>query len=125
MVGLVIVSHSEKIALGVKELASQMAKDVLIAPAGGTDDGGIGTSIEKITAAINEANQGDGVVVLMDLGSAVMTAEMAIEMCDFDVRMADGPVVEGGVIAAVEIASGANIDRVVEAVNETKTWKKF
>ena len=77
-VRLVVVSHSAKIADGAAELAAQMAPDVLILPAGGTDDGRIGTSLEKVMAALEQA-AGDGVVVLADLGSAVMTAESAAE----------------------------------------------
>ncbi len=78
-VGLVVVSHSEKIADGAVELAAQMAPDVVIIAAGGTDDGRIGTSLEKVMAALEQAAGGNGVVVLTDLGSAVMTAESAME----------------------------------------------
>ena len=78
-VRLVVVSHSAKIADGAVELAAQMAPDVLILPAGGTDDGRIGTSLEKVMAALEQAAGDDGVVVLTDLGSAVMTAESAVE----------------------------------------------
>ena len=105
MLGMVIVSHSEKIAEGVRELALQMAKDVNIVPAGGLCDGGIGTDLEKIMNGISEADSGEGVIVLMDLGSAVMTTEMAIDMVENDVTMIDGPVVEGGIAAAVTIMS--------------------
>ena len=78
-VRLVVVSHSEKIADGAVELAAQMAPDVVILPAGGTDDGRIGTSLEKVMAALEQAAGEDGTVVLTDLGSAVMTAESAVE----------------------------------------------
>ncbi len=83
-VGLVVVSHSRKIAEGAVELAAQMAPDVKFYAVGGTDDGRIGTDLEKAIAAFEaglaEAS-GDGVVVLTDLGSAVMTAESAAEFC--------------------------------------------
>lgn len=125
MLGVVLVSHSEKIALGVKELASQMAKDVVIIPAGGLSDGSIGTDFEKILNAISEADSGDGVVVLMDLGSAVMTTEMAIDMTCSNVTMIDGPIVEGGIAAAVTINCGGGIEEVKKAVEETKTINKF
>ncbi|MEH0109600.1 dihydroxyacetone kinase phosphoryl donor subunit DhaM [Tersicoccus sp. MR15.9] len=115
-VGLVIVSHSPKIAEGVRDLAAQMAADVTIVPAGGTDDGGIGTSLEVVMAAVESAQSGDGVVVLTDLGSAVMTAESVLEFLDDDaralVRVPDAPLVEGAVAAAVAAQGGADLDRV-------------
>ena len=125
MLGMVIVSHSEKIAQGVRELALQMAKDVNIVPAGGLGDGNIGTDLEKIMNGINEADSGDGVIVLMDLGSAVMTTEMAIDMVENDVTMIDGPVVEGGIAAAVTIMSGGSIEDIKKSVDECKTISKF
>ena len=109
-VRLVVVSHSEKIADGAVELAAQMAPDVVILPAGGTDDGRIGTSLEKVMAALEQAAGGDGIVVLTDLGSAVMTAESAVEFLpDPDtVLLADAPLVEGLVAAAVAAQAGAD-----------------
>lgn len=122
-VGLVIVSHSSKIAEGVCDLSRQMAADVELVPAGGVEDAGgasrIGTSFEKVLAAISAADSGAGVVVLTDLGSAVMTAEMALEFLDGDqrgrVRLARAALVEGAVAAAVEAQTGADADQVVRA----------
>ncbi len=118
-VGLVIVSHSEKIAEGVVELAGQMAADVAISPAGGTDDGRIGTSFDKVTAALSTAESGDGVVVLCDLGSAVLTAETALDFLEEEARdrveIVDAPLVEGAVAAAVAAASGAGRSDVAAA----------
>ncbi|MDQ0030773.1 dihydroxyacetone kinase phosphoryl donor subunit DhaM [Arthrobacter bambusae] len=111
-VGLVVISHSPKIAEGAVELAAQMAPDVRFYPVGGTDDGRIGTDLEKTVAAfetgLGEAS-GDGVVVLTDLGSAVMTAESAAEFCSEPekVFLADAPLVEGLVAAAVAAQGGA------------------
>lgn len=117
-VGLVIVSHSAKLAEGVRELAAQMARDVRLEPAGGTDDGGIGTSLEKIQTAIAAADTGEGVLLLADLGSAVMTAETAVEFLDDDqrarVRLADAPLVEGTVAAAVAAQSGRALMAVLQ-----------
>ena len=117
-VGLVIVSHSAKLAEGVRELAAQMAREVRIAPAGGTDEGGIGTSLEKISAAIAAADSGEGVLLLADLGSAVMTAETAVEFLDDEqrarVRLADAPLVEGTVAAAVAAQSGRPLSAVLQ-----------
>ena len=125
-VGLVLVSHSEKLAEGLSELAGQMAPDVAIIAAGGTDDGGIGTSLEKIQSGIARADGGAGVALLADLGSAVMTAEMALEFLDPDqqekVRLADAPLVEGAVAAAVAAQTGQDLAAVVrdaEAVSAT------
>lgn len=116
-VGLVIVSHSAQLAAGVVELAAQMAPDVLLLPAGGMDDGGIGTSLEKVMSAMGLADTGDGAVVLTDLGSAVMTAEAALEFLGSpeSVLLADAPLVEGAIAAAVSAQSGASVDVVCKA----------
>lgn len=116
-VGLVIVSHSSQLAAGVVELARQMAADVPLVAAGGMDDGGIGTSLEKVTAALGSADAGDGVLVLTDLGSAVMTAEAAVEFLENPgaVALADAPLVEGAVAAAVAAQSGAALAEVRRA----------
>ncbi|MBG6183521.1 PTS hybrid protein [Arthrobacter sp. CAN_A214] len=122
-VGLVIVSHSEKIAEGVCELAAQMAPDVVLVAAGGTDGGAgaarIGTSFEKVQRGIGSADSGSGVVILTDLGSAVMTAEMALEFLDPEqrgmVRLAQAALVEGAVAAAVQAQGGAPLEEVVRA----------
>ncbi|AWI05180.1 dihydroxyacetone kinase phosphoryl donor subunit DhaM [Clostridium drakei] len=106
MVGIVIVSHSEKIAEGVKSLALQMAEEVPMAAAGGTSDGRIGTDMEKISNAINEVYSEDGVLILFDLGSAFMNAEMAVDFLPDDIKekveIVDAALVEGAVTAAVE-----------------------
>ncbi|WP_418606060.1 dihydroxyacetone kinase phosphoryl donor subunit DhaM [Georgenia sp. SUBG003] len=106
---LVIVSHSARLADGVVEVAAQMAPDVLLRAAGGTDDGGIGTSFDAVETAVTELLGTDGVAgvtVLTDLGSATMTAESVIEsLADDDaarVTLADGPLVEGAVDAGAE-----------------------
>lgn len=116
-VGLVIVSHSEQLAAGVVELAAQMAPNVVLLPAGGMDDGGIGTSLEKVMTALGAADTGDGAVVLTDLGSAVMTAESALEFLGDpeNVRLAEAPLVEGAIAAAVAAQSGASLDVVCKA----------
>jgi phosphoenolpyruvate---glycerone phosphotransferase subunit DhaM len=119
-VGLVIVSHSAKVADGTAELAGQMAPGVRIEPAGGAADGAIGTDAERIAAAIEAADGGDGVLVLVDLGSAVLATRLAIEeLLDGDRRgrtmIAEAPLVEGAVIGAVEASTGAPLAQVAEA----------
>lgn len=120
-VSLVVVSHSAKIAEGAVELAAQMAPDVILRAAGGTDDNRIGTSLDKVMAALEDAisaANGDGAVVVTDLGSAVMTAESAVEFSATpeDVLLADGPLVEGVVAAAVAAQSGKSKEAVKAAV---------
>ncbi|MGX9929974.1 dihydroxyacetone kinase phosphoryl donor subunit DhaM [Virgibacillus salarius] len=116
-VGIVLISHSSKIAEGAKELIRQVIKDVPIETAGGTEDLEIGTSIEKINAAIEQANQGSGVLLFYDLGSAKMNAEMAIEMTDLKaIKLVEAPIVEGAYVAAVEAGMGKNLEDVYDSV---------
>ncbi len=115
MVGLVIVSHSAALADGVVALAREMGAEVAIEAAGGMEDGAIGTDAERVRAAIERARSDDGVLVLMDLGSALMSAEIAVEMADPDggpIKLSDAPLVEGAVAAAATAASGATLDEV-------------
>jgi dihydroxyacetone kinase phosphotransfer subunit len=127
MVGLVVVSHSAKAAEGICEVAAQMAPTASIEPAGGEQDGGLGTSVDRITAAIEAADDGGGVLVLVDLGSAVMNAELAVEMSETsDVRIADAPVLEAAVNAAVEATSKkATLDSVLAAAEEARDYRKL
>jgi phosphocarrier protein FPr len=117
-VGLVVVSHSRPLADAAVELARQMlpGREQAIEVAAGTEDGGLGTDAVAISAAITAADSGDGVVVLMDLGSAVMSAETALEFLDDDLRarvvLSPAPLVEGLVGAAVVAAGGGDRDRV-------------
>jgi phosphocarrier protein FPr len=117
-VGLVVVSHSRALAEAAVTLARQMlpSADVTIAVAAGTDDGGLGTDAVAVSEAMVAADAGDGVVVLMDLGSAVMSAETALELLDDDVRdrvhLSPAPLVEGLVGAVVVAAGGADRERV-------------
>ena len=118
-VGIVFVSHSRDIATGLVELARQMAPSTALVAAGGTDDGRIGTSFDRVTAAIAEADSGAGVAVLCDLGSAILTTETAIDFLDDElrerVRIVDAPLVEGGVAASVAAEAGDPLDAVVAA----------
>ena len=126
LVGIVIVSHSEKLAAGVVEIAKMMAPDAPIAAAGGMEDGTLGTSYGKISAAVDEVYSADGVVVLMDMGSAVMTTEIVIEdKDDSKVRMLDCPLVEGAVLAAVESTGGITLDELAVKIKESYNVRKF
>ena len=129
MVGLVLVSHSPKIAEGLKDLTAEIAPthNGIIA-AGGMEDGSIGTDAIRISEAIRSANDGDGVVVLADLGSGVMSSETAIELLDDDginVVLADAPIVEGTIAAAVSAMCGSDIEAVVKAAEDCRGVRKI
>ena len=117
-VGLVVVSHSRPLAEAAVALARQMlpGRELPIEVAAGTDDGGLGTDAVAISAAITAADTGDGVVVLMDLGSAVLSAETALELIEDDLRervvLSAAPLVEGLIGAAVVAGGGADRSRV-------------
>ncbi|QQC44562.1 PTS-dependent dihydroxyacetone kinase phosphotransferase subunit DhaM [Schaalia meyeri] len=118
-VAFVIVSHSSSLASGVAELAAQMAPDVHFEAAGGTEDGRIGTSYDRVEAAVEAAlasveGKGSGVIVLTDLGSATMTVESVIDMSDESerVRFVDTALVEGAVASAVRAQLGEDLSRV-------------
>ena len=120
-VSFVIVSHSASLANGVCELAAQMAPDVHFEAAGGTEDGRIGTSYDLVEAALEAAlkaveGEGSGVIVLTDLGSATMTVESVIDMCDEPerVRFVDTCLVEGAVASSVRAQLGEDLDQVAD-----------
>ncbi|WP_042146917.1 dihydroxyacetone kinase phosphoryl donor subunit DhaM [Paucisalibacillus sp. EB02] len=116
-VGIVLVSHSSKVVEGLLDIIRQVIHDVPIAIAGGTDENEIGTNVEKIMSAITTANSGKGVLVLYDLGSAKMNAEVAVEMLDsIQIKIVDAPLVEGAYVAAVESNMRKTLDEVYEAV---------
>lgn len=123
-VGLVFVSHSEKIAEGLVDLARQMAASTALVPAGGNDAGGIGTSFTKVIEAVSAADSGAGVAILCDLGSAILTAETARDSLDDEVRarvhIVDAPLVEGGVAAAVTAETGGDLPAVVKAAHSAR-----
>jgi PTS hybrid protein len=130
LVGLVIVSHSAKVAEGTLELALQMAGDeVRIVAAGGMEDGAIGTDAGRIVAAIVAADAGAGVVVMTDLGSAVLSASTALELLDpaqaARVRLSRGPVVEGAIVAAIQASIGDDLAAVCDAADAMLTVDKL
>jgi PTS hybrid protein len=130
MIGIVIVSHSPKIAQGVKELADQMAQQrVTIVAAGGVDDQTLGSNAERIHNALVQADGGNGVLVLVDLGSAVMSAQMAIEMLPEEkqaqVVISEAPLVEGAIVAAVEASIGRDLAQVNTAAEAARTMQKL
>jgi PTS hybrid protein len=136
LVSLVLVSHSATLAEGLREMVAQVAgPDVRVATAGGTEDGRLGTSAPRIAEAIREAlgerngSRANGVLVLLDLGSAALSLEIALEDLDPEtratVRVSEAPLVEGAVIAAVQASTGASIDEVAAAAMTAATMSKF
>ncbi len=127
MVGIVVVSHSADLAHGVAELAGQMAgPDVRIEVAGGGPGGTLGTDDTLVRDAIRRANQGDGVIILGDLGSAILTIRHVLEgQSNGHARLVDAPLVEGSVAAAVMASAGCSLADVAKAAEEARGACKF
>lgn len=122
-VGILIVSHSAKVAEGTVDMVRQMVGDeVVCAGIGGNPEGGLGVDVAAILAGIQQVWSPAGVAVLVDLGGAEMNSDMAIEMLDEArrplVRVCAAPIVEGAVIAATEASAGSPLDEVVAAAEE-------
>lgn len=128
MVGMVLISHSARVAEGTAELVRQMAGEVALAAVGGDAGGGTGTDPEAIREAI-EGLEAREILVFMDLGSAVMSAETVLEMLDDDLRgrvhLVDAPFVEGAFSAGVIASSGASAGECLEAAEEARTVSKL
>ena len=126
-VGIVLVSHSRDLASGLRALLEQLAAGLVpIAVAGGTEDGGIGSSYQLIAAAVAEADRGAGVLVLPDLGSSVLTARLVLaDLEREDLLLVDAPFVEGAVAACVLASTGAELAAVAEAAREARGLAKF
>jgi PTS hybrid protein len=127
VVGIVVVSHSSELAAGLADLAAQMAgPDVKIEHAGGTADGTLGTDEGRVRDAIRRADGGDGVVVLGDLGSAILTIRHVLESrANNHVTLIDAPIVEGTVAAAVMASAGSTLEDVVHAAEEARGAHKL
>ncbi|HET9382803.1 MAG TPA: PTS fructose transporter subunit IIA [Streptomyces sp.] len=130
LVGIVLVSHSAQVAASVAELAKGLAGggvSVPVAPAGGTEGGGVGTSAELIAAAAAAVDRGAGIAVLADLGSAVLTVKALLaeggELPE-GTRLVDAPFVEGAVAAVVTAAAGADLAAVEAAAGDAYTYRK-
>ncbi|KUL39717.1 dihydroxyacetone kinase phosphoryl donor subunit DhaM [Streptomyces regalis] len=126
-VGIVLVSHSAELAAGLAELVGQIAaKSVPVVVAGGDDQGGLGTSYRRIQQAFEAADRGAGLVVLPDLGSAVlMTRTVLQDHPRPDTVIADAPFVEGAVAATVAAAGGADLASVLKSAEEARSVPKF
>jgi len=130
MIGIVLVSHSHKLADGLKDLMLQMSQGKgIVSAAGGMEDGELGTSFAKVLAAIESTYQPDGVLVLIDLGSAELTARLAIEALPPDqrckVHISPAPLVEGALAAVIAAASGESLESVNRAAVSVLGTPKF
>src|SRR5712691_1327236 len=129
-VGLVLVSHSAAIADGLAELVAQVAgPSVPIVAAGGGPDGTFGTDGGRVLVALREAARSGGAVILMDLGSSVLSVRAALGELPAEtvalLRIADAPLVEGANAAGVTASTGGSVDEVLAAAQEARTVAKF
>ena len=111
--GILIVSHSSKIAAGCAQLLQEVAKDVPLSYIGGTEDGGIGTSFDRIQAAL-EDNPAPKLLACYDLGSARMNLEMVSEFSEKDIEILNVPIIEGAYSAAALLQAGVDADQVLQ-----------
>jgi len=128
VVGIVLVSHSPRLAAGLAELLAELGGgEVPVAVAAGTADGRLGTDPAAVTAAITAADQGDGVLLIPDLGSAVLSVRVALDDRADPVRalLIDAPFVEGAVAATVTASTGADLEAVATAAQEARTIPKL
>jgi Uncharacterized protein conserved in bacteria len=132
MLGILVVSHSEKAAEGIADVARGMsgaADDVLVAGVGGNDSGGLGVSVGKILDALNAMlPKVEGVLLVPDLGSSILSSRGAIGMLSPEdagrVLVANGPVLEGAMMAAVEASAGSDLAAVADAANDARNLDK-
>ncbi len=127
-VGIVLVSHSAELAEGAANLAAQVSGGtVTVIAAGGTDEGDLGTSAAKVERALRQADRGAGVVVLPDLGSAVLVVKAVLEDLSGPggVLLADAPFVDGAVAATVTAAAGGDLKAVAAAAEEARHARKL
>ena len=122
-VGIVIVSHSSKVAEGAADMVRQMVGNAVpLAWTGGNADGGLGTDVAKIRDSIDRAWSDAGVAILVDLGGAETNSEMAIELLDPSRRrrvvVCEAPIVEGAVMAATESSGGSPLEVVKRTAEE-------
>ena len=128
MVGIVLVSHSFELARGLAALTSQLAgTEVRVEPAGGGPDGTLGTTDDTVRSAITRADAGQGVVVLADLGSSILTVRHLLEegRSNGHIRLVDAPFVEGAIAAAVMSSAGQDLEDVAHAAEEARGASKF
>lgn len=129
MLAILIISHSDKIAEGTKEVAEQMMQaQIEIRAVGGTAAGDIGTDTDRIEAAVKDLLSEEGIIVLTDLGSAVMSFDLVYDFLDDQekakVKLANAPLVEGAVLAAIEASLGKDMEAVLATIENIDILKK-
>ena len=126
MAAIVIVSHSKKLAEGVADICKMAAHSQIVYSVGGLEDGSFGTDYQRIESILRTVDNSEGVIVFADLGSSVMTAEMAIENIGSDtIKIADCPMVEGAVMAAVLSSAGVDTDTIMKELDTVAQQKKL
>jgi dihydroxyacetone kinase phosphotransfer subunit len=131
MLGVLVVSHSEDAARGIAQIAAGMSENkVVVDGVGGNDEGGLGVSVIKVLEALlRMAPKVEGILIVPDLGSSVLSSRGAIGMLSAEVaakvKIADAPALEGAMIAAVEAGCGASLEKVAEAAQETWSMRKL
>ena len=130
MIGILVVSHSAQAAAGIVEIASQMSGGACVKGVGGNDSGGIGSSVPMVVEALSEMlSLCDSVVMIPDLGSSVLSARAVLDMLDEAdakrVRIADAPVLEGAVVAAIEAGAGSSMEDVLSSAKEARNMEKL
>ena len=130
MIAFVLVSHSRAVAAGVREMALQMTGGVVpVIACGGMSDGGLGTDACAIADAIRSVAHNEGVLVLCDLGSAILSAEQALDFLEENeksgVRIADAPFLEGAVLGAIQASAGSSLQEVFETAEGARDLRKL
>ena len=131
MLGLLIVSHSEDAARGIAQIAEGMAGGkVKIAWAGGNDEGGLGVSVAKILDSLTQMlPETEGILIIPDLGSSVLSARSALEMLPREdtakALIADAPILEGSMMAAVEASCGSSLEKVAQTASDSRNLRKI
>jgi PTS hybrid protein len=130
VIGILVVSHSAKAAEGIAEIASQMSGGIVpVRAVGGTEEGGLGTSVPGIVEALGGLlEKAEGVVLVPDLGSAVLSARSALEFLGDDAKkvlIVDAPVLEGAMMASVEASIGSSLERVAQVAGEARLLSKL
>jgi dihydroxyacetone kinase DhaKLM complex PTS-EIIA-like component DhaM len=134
MIGILVVSHSEDAARGIVDIASGMvgeSGDVLLVGVGGNEEGGLGVSVMKVADALNGMlpKCDGGILIIADLGSSILASRGALDLVDSEysslrIAIADAPVLEGTMMAAVEASSGSDLETVAESAREAKNLNK-
>ncbi|CQR23733.1 PTS system transporter subunit IIA [Streptococcus varani] len=127
MKGIILVSHSEKISLGLKEMLEEMVDSsvVDIISAGGTGDGRLGTNAVMIYDSINTLEACEDIYIFADIGSSILSSETAMDMLDSDelrakVTLFDAPLIEGAFIGVVQASIGASTNEILEEISLNK-----